>query len=331
MSEAGSGPAQGRPKPDGAPGWQERSDWGARYPVSVLFTVCVLVWSTTWYAITFQIGGSTPEFGVALRFMLAGACVLAWRAARGETLRFNGRVHLWFALQGVFLYGVSYICVYHAERYLPSGVVAVGYSASPLAGGIGAAWLFGTPLTRRFVLGGVLGLAGVALIFWPEFGKTHVGGNTALGVAFTAGSVFLSTVGSLIASRNGERGLSMWPSLGFGMLYGGAAVLLIALLSGQAFALPGSASWWIALLYLALAGSVLSFACYLTLLERLGAGPAGTIGVMTPILALVVSTLFEGYRPDALAGVGVVLAVIGNVLILRKPAQPLKAASRAAE
>lgn len=301
-----------------------------RLPVSVLFTVCVLVWSTTWYAITFQIGGSTPELGVALRFMLAGACVLAWRAALGDTLRFGRRAHLWFALQGVFLYGVSYICVYHAERYLPSGVVAVGYSASPLAGGIGAAWCFGAPLTRRFLLGGVLGLSGVALIFWPEFGKAQVGGDTMLGVLFTAGSVFLSTVGSLLASRNGERGLSMWPSLGFGMLYGGGAVLLIALASGQSVSLPGTASWWAALLYLALAGSVLSFACYLTLLSRLGAGPAGTIGVMTPILALVISTLFEGYRPDALAGVGVLLAVAGNVLILRKPA-PLRGASAATE
>lgn len=301
-----------------------------RLPAPVLFTICVLVWSTTWYAITFQLGGSTPEFGVALRFMLAGACVLAWRAARGETLRFGRRAHLWFALQGVFLYGVSYICVYHAERYLPSGVVAVGYSASPLAGGIGAAWLFGSALTRRFLLGGVLGLAGVALIFWPEFGKTHAGGHTALGVAFTTGSVFLSTIGSLLASRNGARGLTMWPSLGFGMLYGGAAVLLIALVGGQSLVWPTAVSWWVALLYLALAGSVLSFACYLTLLERLGAGPAGTIGVMTPILALVVSTVFENYRPDALAGVGVLLAVAGNVLILRKPA-PVRAAARATE
>ncbi|HEY0819227.1 MAG TPA: DMT family transporter [Rhizobacter sp.] len=329
MSDAGSGPAPGRPKPDDAPRGQARSDWGARYPASLLFTVCVLVWSTTWYAITFQIGDSTPEFGVALRFMLAGTCVLAWRAARGERLTFPPRAHAWFALQGLFLYGVSYICVYHAERYLPSGVVAVGYSASPLAGGIGAAWLFGSPLTRRFLLGGVLGLAGVALIFWPEFGKARTGGNTSLGAVFTVGSVLLSTVGSLLASRNGARGLTMWPSLGFGMLYGGAAVLLIALASGQSLVWPTAPSWWAALLYLALAGSVLSFACYLTLLERLGAGPAGTIGVMTPILALVVSTLFENYRPDLLAGAGVLLAVIGNVLILRKA--PLRVASRAAE
>ncbi|HET7791873.1 MAG TPA: DMT family transporter [Rhizobacter sp.] len=289
-----------------------------RLPAWGLFTICVLVWSTTWYAITYQIGVTSPEFGVAMRFGLAGLAVLGWRALRGDSLRFGWRAHAWFALQGLFLYGVSYICVYHAEKHLPSGVVAVGYSASPLAAGLGAAWLFGSPLTRRFLTGSVLCLLGVTLIFWPEFGKTQAGGSTGLGAVFTVGSVLLSTVGSLAASRNGERGLTMWMSLGYGMLYGSAAVFIALLLAGQPVALPSLASWWVALLYLAFAGSVVSFACYLTLLERVGAGPAGTIGVMTPILALVVSAVFENYRPDALAAVGVLLAVMGNVLILRK-------------
>lgn len=293
-------------------------------PVWHLFAVCVLVWSTTWYAITYQIGVTTPEFGVAVRFGLAGLIVLAWRATRGETLRYGARAHAWFAFQGVFLYGVSYVCVYHAELHLPSGVVAVGYSASPLAGGIGAAWLFGAPLTRRFLLGGVLCLAGVTLIFWPEFGKAAAGGTTALGALFTVGSVLLSTVGSLVASRNAPRGLPMWTSLGFGMVYGSLAVVAIMLFEGQPFALPALPSWWAALLYLALAGSVLAFASYLVLLERVGAGPAGTIGVMTPIFALAISALFEGWRPDALAAAGVLLAVAGNVLILRRAASPAR-------
>ncbi|HEX3139106.1 MAG TPA: DMT family transporter [Rhizobacter sp.] len=290
-----------------------------------LFAVCVLTWSTTWHAITYQVGVASPEFGVAMRFGLAGLCVLAWRAWLGERLRFSLREHAWLALQGVFLYGVSYICVYHAERHLPSGLVAVGYSASPLVAGIGAAWLFGTAMSMRFIAGGLMGLAGVALIFWPEFGKAHVGQATTLGALFTVGSVLLSTVGSLAASRNRGRGLPMWPSLGYGMVYGAATCMAVVLASGQAIVWPTVVSWWVALLYLALAGSVLTFACYLTLLDRLGAGPAGTIGVMTPLLALVVSMAFENYRPDALAGLGVLLAIAGNVLML-KPATPVKTA-----
>ena len=293
-----------------------------RLPAWQLFAVCVLTWSTTWHAITYQIGVASPEFGVAMRFGLAGLCVLAWCAWRGDRLRLPLRDHAWLALQGVFLYGVSYICVYHAERHLPSGLVAVGYSASPLVAGIGALWLFHTTLSARFVAGGLLGLAGVALIFWPEFGKAPEGQATALGALFTVGSVLLSTVGSLAASRNRERGLPMWTSLGYGMLYGAAICMAVVLASGQPLVLPTALSWWLALVYLALAGSVLTFACYLTLLDRIGAGPAGTIGVMTPLLALVVSMLFENYRPDAWAGVGVLLAVAGNVLMLRRAAAP---------
>jgi drug/metabolite transporter (DMT)-like permease len=244
--------------------------------------------------------------------------VLAICAGNGMQLRFNIRDHALLALQGSFLYGVSYICVYHAERHVVSGLVAVGYSASPLVTGLGAHALFGLRVTARFLLGGVLGLAGVALMFWPEFGRASGSGDTALGVLFTVVAVLLSAVGSLAASRNRSRGLPFWPSLGYGMLYGAIVSALVALLQGQSFALPAVAAWWASLLYLALAGSVLTFACFLTLQERIGPGPTGSIGVMTPLLALAVSMVFEAFRPDLLTLTGAALAVGGNVLMLRR-------------
>ena len=281
-----------------------------------LLAICVLVWSTTWYAITFQLGHAAPELGVAWRFALAGAVVLAMCRARGLALRFGARAHALLALQGGFLYGVSYVCVYHAEQHLVSGLVAVGYSASPLVSGLGARLLFGTRLRPHFVAGGLLGLAGVALIFWPEFGRAAQRSGTALGAVFTLASVLLSTIGSLAASRNNANGLPFWPALGYGMLYGALAAAGVGLAQGQTFTLPTAPSWWLALLYLSLAGSVLTFACFLTVQQRIGPGPTGSVGVMTPLLALVVSTLFEGFRPDALTIAGAALAVAGNALVL---------------
>ncbi len=283
-----------------------------------LFAICVLTWGTTWYAITFQLGHTAPSVGVALRFALAGTVVLALCVHRGIPLGFTRRDHALLALQGSFMYGVSYVCVYHAEQHVVSGLVAVGYSASPLVTGLGAHALFGQRVTRRFVLGGLLGLAGVALMFWPEFGRAAGSRDAGLGVLFTVAAVLLSAVGSLAASRNRVHGLPFWPSLGFGMLYGAVVSVVVAVLQGQSFAVPAVASWWLSLLYLALAGSVLTFACFLTLQERIGPGPTASIGVMTPLLALLVSMVFEALHPDARTLTGAALAVGGNVLMLRR-------------
>ena len=293
-----------------------------------LLAICVLTWGTTWYAITFQIGHTAPEVGVALRFGLAGGVVLAMCALRGISLRFSARQHALLALQGCFMFGLSYLCVYHAEKYLVSGLVAVGYSASPLLGGLGAWLLFGVRVTRRFVVGGGLGLAGVVLIFWPEFGRAALADShlVALGALFTVSAVLLSTVGSLTASRNRAQALPFWPALGLGMLYGAAISAVLALAQGLSFALPAAPAWWASLLYLALAGSVLTFACFLTLQERIGPGPAGSVGVLTPLLALAVSMTFENFAPDALTFAGAALAVFGNVLMLR-PGRPHAARS----
>lgn len=294
-----------------------------RLPSWQLFVVAVLIWSTTWHAILYQLAHTTPAFGVALRFGLAGMLVLGFAALRGERLRCTPREHALLALQGVFMYSLSYLCVYHAETHVPSGLVAVGYSASPLVNGVAAWLLWRTPINARFLMGGALCVLGVTLIFLPEFARVAQSDSTTLGAAFTVGAVLLSSVGSLASSRNAAHRLPFWPALGWGMLYGAALSSIVVAVSGQALTLPSAPSWWLSLAYLSIAGSVVAFACYLALQQRVGPGAASTVGVMTPVLALVVSALFEGFRPVALTWLGVLLAVAGNALILAPKFRPV--------
>jgi len=205
--------------------------------------------------------------------------------------------------------------------------LALGFAAQITPGALLAFLVLGPVVDLK-----LLGLLGVGLMFWPEFGKAAAGvasqaqgagalgaeSSVAAGAAFTVAAVCLSSCGSLAATRNRVRGLPFWPSLGFGMGYGGLATALIAMGMGHSFMPPALLSWWVSLVYLAVLGTVVSFACYLTIQERLGPGPSGSVGVMTPLLALGVSLLFENYRPDAITGVGVLLAVAGNVLMLRR-------------
>ncbi len=287
-----------------------------------IFSGVVAIWGTTWHAIVYQLAEATPEFSVTLRFGLAGALVLALSAWRGDRLRLPAAAHGLLALQGMFMYSLSYLCVYHAERFVPSGLVAVGFSASPLLAGLGAWALWRVPISARFVLGGVVGALGVALIFWPELGATSARPDAGLGLLFTVGAVLLSAVGALAASRNARWSLPFWPALGYGLLYGAAASAVVLLALGQPLRLPGALSWWLSLVYLCVAGTVLAFAGFLTLQQRLGPGKAATVGVMTPVLALAVSTVLEGYRPDTFTAVGALLAIVGNVLMLRPGASP---------
>jgi drug/metabolite transporter (DMT)-like permease len=257
-----------------------------------------------------------PEIGVALRFAIAALAVLGFCVWRGERLALGARTQAWLALQGVTMFGLSYIAVYHAERHVPSGLVAIGYAASPLINGVAATLLWGHALTRRFLAGGVLGVVGVALIFWPELAGLGAGAGAALGAVLTVAAVLLSSVGNLVAIHNHRRKVPFWPGFGCSLAWGALSSFVLALALGQRVEWPAVMSWWLSLGYLALIGTVFAFACFLTLQQRLGAGAASTVGVTTPLIALVVSAAFEGWRPGALALAGIALALAGNVLML---------------
>ena len=282
-----------------------------------LFAACVLIWGTTWIAITFQLGRVSPDVSVFYRFLLASVLVFAYCAWRRLPLRYTPREHAWMALMGVLMFGVSYVFVYYAEQHVVSGLVAVGYSASPLLGMLGMRAFFGTPMTRKVMVGSVLGIVGISLVFWPEIGASQGPGDFATGAMYTVLAVLLSSFGSLVAHRNYEHHLPLWQSLAWGMLYGALFALAWALAGSQRLDFEPTAAYVLSLVYLAVLGSILAFASYLTLLKRIGAARSGYIGVMTPIVALVISAAFESFRWHALTWLGIAVSVAGNVVILR--------------
>ena len=278
----------------------------------------VAIWGTTWLAIKFQLARVTPEASVFYRFFLGSLLVFAYCFARRLPLRYSVRQHLWIALMGIFMFSVSYICVYYAERHVVSGLVAVGYSASPLLGMLGLRVFFGTPVTRRVLAGSILGIAGIALVFWPEFSRLTADGDTALGALFTMSSVVVSALGAIVAQRNQREHVPLWQSMAWGMLYGSLFSLVVTLALGNPLEFDATPAYVLSLLYLTVLGSIIAFGAYLTFLKRVGAARAGYVGVMVPVAALVVSAVFEGFQWQLLTGLGVAVSVAGNVIILRK-------------
>ncbi|MDA0276153.1 MAG: EamA family transporter, partial [Proteobacteria bacterium] len=281
-----------------------------------LFAACVLIWGTTWLAITFQLGTVAPEVSVSHRFLLAALVIAAWCRLRGLSLRFSKPDHLALAFMGVAMYGISYVCVYHAELHVASGLVAIGYSASPLLSTLGMRLFFGTPVTPRMALGSAFGILGISLVYWPEARGVSASSDVLLGALFTALGVLLSMSGGLMAHRNHALGLHGWPSMAWSMGYGALAALIAALAMGRTYTIDLGAPYLLSLAYLAILGSVVTFAGWLTLVGRIGVARASYVGVMAPVVALFVSTAFEGFAWHWLTAAGVAVSIAGNVLVL---------------
>lgn len=304
--------------PSPAPLSPTRSGWPIKLSNLQLFVACVAIWGSTWLAITYQLGRVAPEASVFYRFLLASVLLFAYCIARRLPLTYSGREHAWMLLFGVLMFSVSYIFVYYAEQHVVSGLVAVGYSASPLLGMLGMRLFFRMPMTGIVTLGSILGIVGITLVFWPEFSKMQRDGSTALGALYTAMAVIVSALGAMVAHRNQAARLPLWQTMAWGMLYGALFSLGVTLATGKPLGFDATPGYVLSLLYLTLLGSIVAFAGYLTLLERIGAARSGYIGVMVPIVALVISAVFEGFRWHALTWAGIAVSVAGNVIILRK-------------
>jgi drug/metabolite transporter (DMT)-like permease len=281
-----------------------------------LFAICVLIWGSTWLVITYQLGQVAPEASVGYRFVLASIALFVFCRWRGFSLRFNRAQHFDLLLFGGAMFCLSYIFVYNAELYIISGMVAVAYSASPMINMLASRLLFGTPITARVSVAALLGIVGISFVFYNEMGKLNQSPKLLLGVVLTVLSVLASSAGSMMAMRTQRRGYDTWPSMAWGMFYGGVLALLYVVLTGKSFTFEATPAYIGSLIYLALFGSVVTFACYLTLIKRIGAAQSSYVGVMVPIVALIISYFFEAFEWRWTTTIGIALLIVGNVLML---------------
>jgi len=289
---------------------------------ALFYTVTCLIWGSTWLVITFQLGVVAAEASIVYRFALAALLLMVYTLARRLPMRFTPRQHAFIALQGTFLFSLNYILVYLAEQNLTSGLVAIVFSMLILSNVVLGAVFLRNPIRPRVVLGGVIGVAGLALVFGPELAGFAQGGGWRLGLLLSAAAVLSASVGNILSARNQRAGLPVVQTNAYGMAYGAAVTLVIAVVRGVPFTFDPSPSYILSLLYLAVFGSVIAFGTYLTLIGRMGVDRAAYIGVIFPLVALLLSMLFEGLNLGAVGLVGVALVAAGNVLVLnrRRPA-----------
>jgi len=279
-----------------------------------LYAVTVLIWGTTWIAIKWQLGVIPPPVSIAWRFWIAALVLFALLLIMRRPIWPPRAAWRFLIAQGVALFCLNFLCFYYAEQVVPSGLVAVVFSIAPLLNSINGRLFMGRPLQPTVIAGALLGLVGIVCLFVPQMAG-HLGDHTVwLGLAIAFLGTLCFSTGSLLSSRMQTMGLHPLVTNSWAMLIGASVLTVGSALAGYSFAIEPHMRYLGALAYLAIFGSVVGFTAYLMLVGRLGPERAAYCTVLFPIVALAASTVFEGYQWSALAMVGLVLVVAGNLV-----------------
>jgi drug/metabolite transporter (DMT)-like permease len=282
----------------------------------LLYTITVLAWGSTWLVINFQLGDVAIEASVVYRYAIAAMILFAWARNRGLPLRFGLIAHIRFFLLGLLLFSFNYIATYSAQDYIPSALNAVAFSTMMWMNVLNTRLFFGTPIEAKVYQGAALGMAGIVILFWPEVSAISLADKTLLGASFSLSGALLASLGNMVSHSAQRQGLPVLQSNAWGMFYGMLITALVAWRREVPFGFEFTAQYVLSLLYLALVGSVLAFGAYLKLMGKIGPHKAGYAVVMFPVVALILSALFEGLAIEAHIFLGVVFVLGGNLIIL---------------
>ena len=284
----------------------------------ILFIRTLLCWSPTWYLIKFQFGVVDPLISIFYRFLIASAIVFIFLILLKKKLSFNLNQHLWFLLLGVTLFSLNYIFFYLANTYLISGIVTIAFSTILIMNILGERIYFKIKSSKETLFAAGFGIVGILIIFGNELLNFKLEDKTHIGIILSFIATFWASTGNLIHQKNSKDKIPFIQSIAYGMLYGSIFTLIVAKFRGAEIIFDNSISYILSFLYLSVIGSVVAFYLYLKLLESIGSARAGYIGVIMPIVALIISTIFEGLQWTNNLIFGLPVLIFGCVLILNQ-------------
>lgn len=284
----------------------------------VAFAITTLVWGSTWLVIKGQLGTVPPAWSVTWRFTLACLGMFALAAVRKERLVLGRRGLTFAAVVGFFQFCANFQLVYQSERYLTSGLVAVMFALLIVPNALFARVFIGTQVSRRFLVGSVIAMGGIALLLLHEYRIAPASSSVLLGLVLVTGAILSASVANVMQSGETARRESILVLLAWAMLAGSAANAIYAWITTGPPVIDLSPQYLLGVAYLGLVGSVVTFPLYSMLLRDWGPGRAAYNGVLIPVVAMALSTLFEGYRWTALAVGGALFVLAGLMAALSR-------------
>lgn len=286
---------------------------------ALLYCLVVVIWGTTWIAIYLQQGPVSAPVSIFWRFAVASSVMIVILLLSGKLRKLSGRDHLFCLLQGGCVFCFNFWCFYTAAAWINTGLESVIFSMAVLFNAVNSFIFFGQKPPLRFYIAAGLGLTGIMTLFWQDLLNSGFNHSLLLGIGLSALGTFGFSLGNMISLRHQKKGLEVLTTNSWAMLYGTLLIAAIALVRGDNFTPQWTFSYLSALLYLAIFGSVIAFGAYFTLVGRIGPSKAAYSTLLFPLVALTLSTLYEGYIWQANAIAGLVLILLGNLVMFARP------------
>ncbi len=290
----------------------------------ILFGITLFCWSPTWYIIKFQLGYVDPLVSVFYRFFAASVIIFVYLIIKNKNLKFSFSYHIWFLFFGTCLYSLNYVFFYISNTYLISAFPAIVFSTVVIMNILGETFYFKKKPSLKTLLGAIIGMVGILIIFNDEIFNFNLKNNTHFGLFLALLGTFCASTGNMVFQRNLNNNFPLIETIAYAMLYGSLLTLLITQIKGTELLFEYSFSYIASLAYLSIIGSIFAFIFYLKLLEKVGAGRAGYVGVVMPVLALLISTLFENLEWQIDLILGLPILIIGAILVIDQKIKIIK-------
>ncbi|HEX3739544.1 MAG TPA: EamA family transporter [Terriglobales bacterium] len=298
----------------------------ATWKLLLAFAIIYLVWGSTYLAIRIGVREIPPFLMAGLRFTVAGLAMWAWMRGTGTP---SPTLREWrdATVLGTLMFLIDYACLFWAEQRVPSGIAAVILAMIPVCITLLEIIFLRTQrLSLRLASGLAVGIIGVVVLTnpWASSGEASInrGGVIALLVSCCGWSI-----GTIVTQRL-TLPASKPMSAAAQMLSGGIQLLVLAAVTGEFTHFRAqniSASAWLSLVYLIIAGSIIGYTAYVWLLHYESPTRVGTYAYVNPVVAVILGATLGGevMGRRTIAGTAlIVISVIAITTIKRKQSNP---------
>lgn len=285
--------------------------------VGLPFIIFTAIWGSTWIVIRDQLGVVPAQWSVTYRFTIAAIAMAMVALWKGHSLKLDRGGMVAVLVIGTTQFCVNFNSVYLAEQFITSGLVATVFALLLIPNSLLAWGFLGQKPTWRFFWAALVASGGIGLLFLHEL-RVYPGSgrDIAIGLALTMVGLMGASAANVYQAGKEARRHPLFALLAWSMAIGALFDAIIALVVAGPPVFDPRPGYWLGLAYLALAASVLCFSLYFPVVRKIGPGKAAYSSVIVPIIAMSLSTAFEGYRWSTLAASGAALALGGMLLAL---------------